>query len=704
MSGSTLIQSWTIGERSKTFAPLGSPGDGLYCPAVTSSIVKPGRRGQSLRQCVGLALLLSLAAGFCLSTLFGLRSRQALQEAAQARLRTTASWTEERVRGLLQQPLDCMGGLVMRFQNHLLRDEPAQLEAAFRGELLERPLLTEVSFTDTAGRQTSVWLGMEGGIQVTRTVPVGRGFRKVSSQAPPCWVADPRSHLTYSTLTSREYLGKMLWSDLHYSQLDSDLPEGMRRVVVSVQQAVLSQGKTLGVIRVSLDTQTLNREVKDAAPEGHQLFLCDQEGRLVTSVNRSDRLVETPDEELRWQSGFSSVARALAQGLPLPGYLVHLRPVEAGQRYWQVGVVVNEDTYLGALNRARRDFLWLFFATTGLIAGFCLALFRKVDSDLNFLQREASAVEAYQIQPGRAVLHFREFGQISLALQAAGVSMETLSKFAPTQLVRKLHAQRQEPRLGGQLTQVSMLFSDLENFTSMAERMSPDRLGEVLGQYFAAVTQSIHQHGGIVDKYIGDAVMALFNVPEPLEDHEICLCRAALAHREASKQVWAQVEEAEAMRVCLGLHSDRVTVGNFGAPDRMSYTALGDGVNLASRLEGLNRLYGSEIIVSEAVYLKSSQHFQFRKLDSVVVKGKTRPVDIFELLRERTRPDEPAPVEVVHYEEALQLYQAGKFHEALLAFERLPGDRPAVTLSSRCRSLLKEPPAEWRGVYQVKQK
>lgn len=158
------------------------------------------------------------------------------------------------------------------------------------------------------------------------------------------------------------------------------------------------------------------------------------------------------------------------------------------------------------------------------------------------------------------------------------------------------------------------------------------------------------------------------------------------------------------MRVCLGLHTDRVTVGNFGAPDRMSYTALGDGVNLASRLEGLNRIYGSEIIVSEAVYLKSSQQFQFRKLDSVVVKGKTRPVDIFELLGERTRPEESAPVKVIQYEEALRLYQAGRFAEALLAFERLPDDRPALTLSSRCRTLLKEPPADWRGVYQVKQK
>lgn len=654
---------------------------------------------------MGLALLTSLAAGFCLSLLFGYRSRQVLQETAQARLRTTANWTEERVRGLLQQPLDCLQGLSGRFQSDLLQDHPASLEAAFRGELLERPLLTEVSFTDTAGRQTAVWMGMRGGIQVAQIAPVGERFRKTSSQAPPCWVADPRRHLTYSTLTSPQQLGKTLWSDLHFSQVDSHLPEAARRVVVSVQQAVVRRGKTLGVVRVSLDMQTLNREVKGAAPEDHQLFLCDSEGRLVTSSAPGDTLTVTPDEELRWQSPFTEVVQALVQGRELPGYLVYLRPVEAGQRYWQVGVLVSEETYLGALNRSRRDFLALFLGTAALIAGFSFSFSKRVASDLKLLQGEASAIEAYQVQPLRGDLHFREFDQISLALQAAEVSMNTLSKFAPAQLVRKLHAMRQEPRLGGQLTQVSILFSDLENFTSMAEKMTPDRLGEVLGQYFSEVTQSIHEHGGIVDKYIGDAVMALFNVPEPLDCHEVCLCRAALAHLQASRRVWAQVEGAEGMRVCIGLHTDRVTVGNFGAPDRMSYTALGDGVNLASRLEALNRIYGSDILVSEAVYQKSSEHFFFRKLDSVVVKGKTQPVDLYELLAERTQPLlESRMLQVVQYEAALRLYQAGHFQEALIAFEGLPEDRPALAMSSRCRSLIQDPPSDWRGVYEVKRK
>jgi adenylate cyclase len=215
------------------------------------------------------------------------------------------------------------------------------------------------------------------------------------------------------------------------------------------------------------------------------------------------------------------------------------------------------------------------------------------------------------------------------------------------------------------------------------------------------MTSVIHDHGGTIDKFIGDSVMALWNAPRPCADHPIKACAAALACRDAitqlfTSQLWAGLPP---WTTRFGLHHDNVMVGHFGSPDRLSYTALGDGVNLASRLEGLNKQYGTTIIVSESMVQEAGHAFSFRLLDRVAVKGKKQGVQVYELLGPATS-DASRPTTVAAYETGLRLYWNRDFAAAQKILKNQPADPPSAILAERCRELLRDPPApDWDGVY-----
>jgi adenylate cyclase len=279
--------------------------------------------------------------------------------------------------------------------------------------------------------------------------------------------------------------------------------------------------------------------------------------------------------------------------------------------------------------------------------------------------------------------------------------MRAMSRYVPVDLVRHLYETRQEPTLGGELRDVSIMFTDIQDFTRFAEEMSPDELARALGRYLELMTEAIHSQGGTIDKFIGDAIMAVWNAPRPSSDHAERACGAALACREASRLLHESPDWTgrPPFHTRFGIHRDCVLVGHFGAPDRMSYTALGDGVNLASRLEALNKQYGTAIMVSEAVRDAAHGAFAFRLLDRVAVKGKTRAVQVYELLGPSGAEEALSGI-VRSYEQALTAYFAGRFDNALVLLEAQAQDGPSRVLAERCRALrVSPPPADWDGVY-----
>ena len=230
--------------------------------------------------------------------------------------------------------------------------------------------------------------------------------------------------------------------------------------------------------------------------------------------------------------------------------------------------------------------------------------------------------------------YVKEIRELGLTVNLAQRAIWSFARFVPKEIVRRVVDNSISTELGGVRQEISIVFTDVRGFTTIAESADPDVLMRQMSRYFTALTDAFLAEGGTVDKFIGDAVMVFWNAPDPQPDHVERACRAALAGQKAAEQLNTQFE-AEGLPpfyTRFGIHVGEAVVGNLGSAERMNYTALGSPVNLASRLEGLNKEYGTTILVSEDVYARVRHRFQFRAIASVVAKGMTRETRVYELV------------------------------------------------------------------------
>lgn len=267
-------------------------------------------------------------------------------------------------------------------------------------------------------------------------------------------------------------------------------------------------------------------------------------------------------------------------------------------------------------------------------------------------------------------------------------------------------------RLGGERRPVTVFFSDIRGFTTLSEGLAPEALGELLNDYLGAMTDIVFRHRGLLDKYIGDAIMAFWGAPVDAPDQAAQACRAALDMLAALPGMHARWRERgwPTFAIGIGVDTGEVVVGNFGSAQRFSYTAMGDHVNLASRLEGLNKQYGTTVLLSGATRAALGDDFVCREVDRVRVKGKTVPVAIFELLG-RTANDGDGRWRRLEdlFARALSAYRARAWDDAERALQQVateyPGDGPARVYLERCAALRSAPPPEgWDGVFESKTK
>ena len=255
------------------------------------------------------------------------------------------------------------------------------------------------------------------------------------------------------------------------------------------------------------------------------------------------------------------------------------------------------------------------------------------------------------------------------------------AQYVPPEVVERLIAQPELLRLGGEAREVTLMFTDLASFTTLSEKLSAEQTVDVLTGYFNAMTPLIHATGGTVDKFIGDAVMAFWGAPLPDDLHAEHAVRAAIAMQQAMEPLVADLHARglPSIHMRIGLHTGRVVVGNVGSEQRFSYTAIGDAVNLAARLEGANKAFGTGILLSGATAERLPADMALRALDDVIVKGKTEPVRVY------TPCTDAEACRLSHM--ALDAFHARAWDEAsahlqaLLA--RLPGDLAALRLLER---------------------
>jgi adenylate cyclase len=284
----------------------------------------------------------------------------------------------------------------------------------------------------------------------------------------------------------------------------------------------------------------------------------------------------------------------------------------------------------------------------------------------------------------------------------------TFGQYVAPEVVDAVLADPGQLRLGGEEKVLTVLFSDLEGFTSHCERLPPREMVEILGAYYGRMTEAVFAAGGTLKEYVGDELMAFFGAPLDQDDHAARACAAALDmadRRRALNAEWAAIGRP-ALRARTGINSGPMLVGNLGSTYRFAYGVLGDPVNLGSRLEALNREYGTEILAGEATAHAAGPAFRFREVDLVRVKGKAQAVRVHELLC-RAGDALPAGREaaLVAHAAALVAYRARRWAEALALLEDAlrawPEDGPSQAMARRCRAFLKAPPGEaWDGTFE----
>jgi len=537
-------------------------------------------------------------------------------------------------------------------------------------------------------------------------------------------VPDPVTHPTFQTLTQRSFLDQLIWSDLAWSEL---VP-GNQRVEVTVQKAIAPEQNVKsfqGVVRVGLLTQQLDKIVQNSSSamdsDGneiqHRCFICDAQGRLLTRINPGDQ-IKLDGDDLRIDSPHRPPEVTAALNSPKlhaiednpngdndtltvgnERFLVTFLPLPHTQD-WVLAVLASEKSYLGPLLAAQTRLLIAELIGMAAIVACGFLTLQAIRRGFSRVTGLSKRMREFDFAPTVPQAGIRDVRDVMESIEQAKTAVRAMGKYVPIALVRELYATNREPMLGAEMCDLSIMFTDIKDFTSLSE-MLKDRLAEALGRYLEVMATALLSHEGTIDKYIGDSVMAFWNAPHPIENHPLKACSAALACVKATAELFASPEWQGLPKLVTryGIHRDTARVGHFGSPDRMNYTVIGDGVNLASRLEGLNKQYGTTILASQNIYDAAKQSFRFRLIDRVTVKGKTIPVNVYELIGSVDDPLAPGGA-AAGYESALHAYWTRDFDRALEILNRQKSDPPSAVLAFRCQEYLTHPPpADWDGVY-----
>ncbi|UUX49929.1 hypothetical protein NUH88_21385 [Nisaea acidiphila] len=285
--------------------------------------------------------------------------------------------------------------------------------------------------------------------------------------------------------------------------------------------------------------------------------------------------------------------------------------------------------------------------------------------------------------------------------------LRSLQRYVPPDLAEDMVSSGEAASFGAVRKELTILFIDIEGFTGIAEGMQPDKLVLELRDFFDLMAEALNRSGGTIDKFMGDGLLAFFNAPRDLPDHAACACSAGLDALQALTGR-TNAKGSPDFRIRIGLGFGEVVVGNIGSSERFGYSIIGDAANVASRLEALNKVYGTRIIGPASLKDAAGSGYEWRHLDRVIVAGHNTPTDIFELLGKSGNVEDP----ILHardlYERALSEYFRGNFSPAASAFAEaeaaLPGDIASRTLRERAEELTRSPPTDWNGVFAYETK
>lgn len=397
---------------------------------------------------------------------------------------------------------------------------------------------------------------------------------------------------------------------------------------------------------------------------------------------------------------------AFRSGLDREDYIVTFTPL--GFKGWLITTVVPESDFLAEVERSTQRLVWWVLGFTIGIALLATLLARLlIARPLGRVAADLAHIESFELdRVTRRRSPLREIDRLSAALSHMASGLASFQKYLPTELVRTLVRQGIEAKPGGSYQPISVMFTDLVGFTSLSEQLGDDVV-PILADYLGHMSAKIHETGGTIDKFIGDAIMAFWGAPIANPNHAFDACRAAVACNRILAEMRAAAKAAgrPELHMRLGINSGDILVGNIGSAERLNYTAIGDAVNVASRLESLNKRYGTIMLIGEATRVAAGDGIVARRLDRVAVYGRTEGIAIFELIGLAEDRAALGPLDWIElYETGLDRYTARRFGEAAAAFAAADQARPGGDPASRSfierarRFKVEPPPPDWQAV------
>jgi len=420
----------------------------------------------------------------------------------------------------------------------------------------------------------------------------------------------------------------------------------------------------------------------------------------------SDPVAKAMVAEFQRQGAFGIQTLRVA-GVP---YLAAVVPL--GTSPMHMALALPESNFTGVLQSIGRDGLLISLGILALSIPLILLVARRFSQPLVELAQQTDRIAQFDLTfSDNAPSRIAEISQLSESMTRMKTALSQITKFVPKSLVQDLVRSGTRMEVGGERRLISVVFTDVKDFTTLAEKLPAEELMAQMSEYFDVVVRAVFANGGTVDKYVGDAVFAFWNAPSRQPDHEVLAWRAALAARAASNELnvrWKGLGKPE-WYTRLGVHVGDAVVGNVGSSDRLDYTAIGDTVNMGSRLEGLNKVYGTQILASGPIATKTASHFHYRPIDIVIPKGALLPIEIFELMAERSGDDSACADLIAAWQPVIDQYRKQSWPTALDALRafaaRYPADEPAKTLRARMEGFLSTaPPPSWDGVTRFENK
>lgn len=476
----------------------------------------------------------------------------------------------------------------------------------------------------------------------------------------------------------------------------------------------------VAAVEISLEELAGLLSRQGVSPESH-LFIADENGILLAHNRphlavRADgqgwtTLASSSDPLLRdiwraYQEGRLEEGPLVLLALDDRNFAARVTPIDvaAGRALFAVVLTPVADLIEPVIRAEQRGLVISLGLMVLALVGIWL-LASRIARPLSWLSNEADAIRRFELDsPIRIQSRITEVERLAGSMAAMKRTLGTFGRYVPKDLVRRLVASGADAELGGERRTITVMFCDVAGFTTIAERLDPDDVMRLTSAYFERLTEALLAEGATIDKFIGDAVMAVWNAPENDTAHAARACRAVLRARRVVDDATPDFAAHgwPPMHTRFGLNTGEAVVGHVGSRDRISWTSIGATVNLSARLEGLNKHYATTILATDATRAAAGEGFAWRWVDRVLPKGVLSPVDIFELLGE-----DAADASATTWQDFRDRYLAGDFTaaRALLDTPALDGDALAAQYRARVQNFIADPPGPgWNGVMAFQEK